>query len=69
LRGGHDGIDAHHHVWDLAVRDQPWITGEVMSPIRRTFTLDEQAQRGVLESLGHGSESVRIKGAGHFLMD
>jgi L-fuconolactonase len=17
-------IDAHHHVWDLAVRDQPW---------------------------------------------
>jgi L-fuconolactonase len=34
-------IDAHHHVWDLAVRDQPWITGEVMSPIRRTFTLEE----------------------------
>ena len=20
-------IDAHHHVWDLAVRDQPWISG------------------------------------------
>ena len=20
-------IDAHHHVWDLSVRDQPWITG------------------------------------------
>jgi L-fuconolactonase len=34
-------IDAHHHVWDLAVRDQDWITGEKMAPIRRTFTLDD----------------------------
>ncbi len=32
-------IDAHHHVWDLAVRDQDWITGEAMAPIRRDFTL------------------------------
>ena len=23
-------IDAHHHVWDLSVRDQDWITGEAM---------------------------------------
>jgi L-fuconolactonase len=30
-------IDAHHHVWDLAVRDQPWI--EPTWPIRRTYTL------------------------------
>jgi L-fuconolactonase len=29
-------IDAHHHLWDLAVRDQPWITPE-MAPIRRSF--------------------------------
>jgi len=33
-------IDAHHHVWDLAVRDQDWITAE-MAPIRRTFTLED----------------------------
>ncbi|MFE2056467.1 amidohydrolase family protein [Streptomyces sp. NPDC059446] len=32
-------VDAHHHVWDLAVRDQDWITGEELAPIRRTFTL------------------------------
>uniref|UniRef100_A0AAU3GN71 Amidohydrolase family protein n=1 Tax=Streptomyces sp. NBC_01401 TaxID=2903854 RepID=A0AAU3GN71_9ACTN len=32
-------IDAHHHVWDLSVRDQDWITGEELAPIRRTFTL------------------------------
>ena len=34
-------IDAHHHVWDLAVRDQPWLTGADMAPIRRTFTVDD----------------------------
>ena len=30
-------IDAHVHLWDLAVRDQPWIPPG--SPIRRDFTL------------------------------
>jgi L-fuconolactonase len=34
-------IDAHHHVWDLSVRDQDWITGERMAPIRRSFSLDD----------------------------
>jgi L-fuconolactonase len=32
-------VDAHHHVWDLAVRDQPW-TRQV-PVLRRTFTADE----------------------------
>ncbi|MEU9288547.1 amidohydrolase family protein [Streptomyces sp. NPDC048275] len=32
-------VDAHHHVWDLAVRDQEWITGPELTPLRRTFTL------------------------------
>ncbi len=34
-------IDAHHHVWDLAVRDQPWISGPAMAVIRRSFTPDD----------------------------
>jgi L-fuconolactonase len=34
-------IDAHHHVWDLEVRDQPWMTGEAMAPISRSFGIDE----------------------------
>jgi L-fucono-1,5-lactonase len=34
-------IDAHHHVWDLAVRDQPWLSGPDLAPIRRTFTVDD----------------------------
>ena len=33
-------IDAHHHVWDLGVRDQPWIAYQEMAAIRRTFTVD-----------------------------
>ncbi|MEW2180455.1 amidohydrolase family protein [Streptomyces sp. NPDC005406] len=32
-------VDAHHHVWDLSVRDQDWITGEELAPLRRDFTL------------------------------
>jgi L-fuconolactonase len=34
-------IDAHHHVWDLAVRDQPWLAASELTPIRRTFTLND----------------------------
>ncbi|MCL7378128.1 amidohydrolase [Streptomyces sp. 35G-GA-8] len=36
-------IDAHHHIWDLSVRDQDWITGPAMAPLRRNFTLAELA--------------------------
>ncbi|MEU4999230.1 amidohydrolase family protein [Streptomyces sp. NPDC021622] len=32
-------VDAHHHVWDLSVRDQDWITGDALAPIRRDFSL------------------------------
>ncbi|WP_308346522.1 amidohydrolase family protein [Streptomyces sp. ISL-66] len=32
-------VDAHHHVWDLSVRDQPWITGPELAPLRRDFSL------------------------------
>ncbi|MFF7277960.1 amidohydrolase family protein [Streptomyces griseorubiginosus] len=34
-------VDAHHHVWDLAVRDQDWIALD--SPLRRTFTIEDLA--------------------------
>lgn len=30
-------IDAHVHVWDLAVHDQRWIHGPELAPIRRSF--------------------------------
>ncbi|WP_329180472.1 amidohydrolase family protein [Streptomyces sp. NBC_01477] len=34
-------IDAHHHLWDLARRPQPWLTGAELDPIARTFELAE----------------------------
>ncbi|MFB6785033.1 amidohydrolase family protein [Streptomyces sp. NPDC056352] len=34
-------IDAHQHVWDLSVREQDWIEGPELAPLRRDFTLDE----------------------------
>jgi L-fuconolactonase len=34
-------VDAHHHLWDLDVRDQDWITGEELAPLRRSFLLED----------------------------
>ncbi|NEA67735.1 amidohydrolase family protein [Streptomyces sp. SID12488] len=32
-------VDAHHHMWDLSVRDQDWIAED--SPLRRDFTVED----------------------------
>jgi len=43
-------VDAHHHLWDLRVRDQDWITGPQLAVLRRNFLLgDYQA-----EAAAHG---------------
>jgi L-fuconolactonase len=36
-------VDAHHHVWDLSVRDQDWITGPELQPLRRDFGVADLA--------------------------
>jgi L-fuconolactonase len=36
-------VDAHHHVWDLSVRDQDWISGDELAPLRRDFTVADLA--------------------------
>ncbi|MEV6284376.1 amidohydrolase family protein [Kribbella sp. NPDC051770] len=36
-------VDAHHHVWDLGVREQSWMAGAAMDPIRRNFLIDDLA--------------------------
>jgi L-fuconolactonase len=33
-------VDAHHHLWDPARRDYPWMDGS-LAPIRRPFTPDD----------------------------
>jgi L-fuconolactonase len=47
-----DIVDAHHHVWDLSVRDQDWITGEAMAPLRRDFALDDLAPEARAAGVG-----------------
>ncbi|HZX05731.1 amidohydrolase family protein [Kribbella sp.] len=36
-------VDAHHHVWDLTVREQTWMVGPELDPIRRNFSIDDLA--------------------------
>jgi L-fuconolactonase len=36
-------IDAHQHFWDLSVRDQPWISGPDLAPLRRSFGIGDLA--------------------------
>ncbi|MET9789043.1 amidohydrolase family protein [Streptomyces canus] len=36
-------VDSHHHVWDMSVRDQDWISGDELAPLRRDFTLADLA--------------------------
>jgi L-fuconolactonase len=31
-------VDAHHHLWDPARRDYPWMAGPALAPLRRAFT-------------------------------
>jgi L-fuconolactonase len=34
-------VDAHHHLWDLRVRDHEWITDAAFAPLRRNFLLSD----------------------------
>ncbi|WAL99361.1 amidohydrolase family protein [Streptomyces sp. Je 1-369] len=45
-------VDAHHHVWDLSVRDQDWITGDALAPIRRNFSLADLAPEARAAGVG-----------------
>ena len=48
-------VDAHHHVWDLSVRDQPWLAQPHLAPLRRNFLLadlePEAAAQGVTSTV------------------
>ena len=37
-------VDAHHHVWDLAAHDQPWLASDAqLAPLLRNFTIADLA--------------------------
>ena len=37
-------IDSHHHVWDLSVREQGWMVGEALNPIKKNFSIKDLRQ-------------------------
>ncbi|WP_078961619.1 amidohydrolase family protein [Streptomyces rimosus] len=51
-------IDAHHHLWDLSRRPQPWMDGAWADPIRRTYTLDDLAPHLAAHGI-HGTVLVQ----------
>ncbi|HYX59141.1 MAG TPA: amidohydrolase family protein [Streptosporangiaceae bacterium] len=66
--------DAHHHLWELARRPQPWLDGPEMDAIRRDFTLADLAPQAeaagidrtvlvqVLPSLAETAEFLALAG-------
>jgi L-fuconolactonase len=34
-------IDSHHHVWDLSVREQGWMVGDALNPIKKNFSIND----------------------------
>ncbi|MFC1435627.1 amidohydrolase [Streptacidiphilus sp. N1-3] len=45
-------VDAHHHLWDLTVRDQDWITGPELAPLRRSFAVEELEREAAAAGVG-----------------
>lgn len=46
-------VDAHHHLWDLDQRAQPWLDEPVLAPIRRSFTPADLAADATRTIAGH----------------
>jgi L-fuconolactonase len=38
---GRGWVDAHHHLWDVAEHDYPWMDGPWADPLRRAFTPED----------------------------
>ncbi|MGW2922110.1 amidohydrolase family protein [Streptomyces angustmyceticus] len=49
-------IDAHHHLWDLSRRDQPWMDGPWADPIRRGYGPGDLAPH----LTGHGIDATLV---------
>ena len=44
-------VDAHHHVWDLSVRHQPWLDQPGLAPLRRNFLLSDLEPEAAAEGV------------------
>lgn len=46
-------IDAHHHLWDPAARDYPWMAGPELAPIRHAYTLADLRAESAAAGVSH----------------
>jgi L-fuconolactonase len=62
-------VDAHHHIWDLTVREQSWMVGPELDPIRRNFSIDDLAPQAaaagitatvLVQTVGQVDETVEF---------
>lgn len=53
-------VDAHHHLWDLTSRPQPWLDDPVHEPIRRTFGPDDLRTAATRTIAGRRLESTVV---------
>jgi L-fuconolactonase len=44
-------VDAHHHIWDLTVREQTWMVGPELDPVRRNYSIDDLAPLAAAEGV------------------
>jgi len=59
-------VDAHHHLWDPARREYPWMQGDALAPLRRPYALPDlrevtvgRVKRTVLvQTVGDDAETV-----------
>jgi L-fuconolactonase len=57
-------VDAHHHLWDRGVRDQDWITGSALAPLRRDFLLGDYQPLAALNGVGASVVVQTVTGPG-----
>lgn len=46
-------VDAHHHLWDPALRRYPFLEPEALAPIRRPYTLDHLRALSAAAGIDH----------------
>jgi L-fuconolactonase len=53
-------IDAHHHLWDPATREHPFLDAASLAPLRRPYTVDDLRQ----ETAGRVARTVLVQTVG-----
>jgi L-fuconolactonase len=66
-------VDAHHHLWDPATRDHPFLATPGLEPLRRAYTVDDLraetagrvAGTVLVQTVGDAGETVEFLATAH----